>query len=418
MRPMAVASAVLTVTLLCLGIAVATGQVGAPAGLLPDPGTTALAGPSPDRSTAADPGGQGVERSTRLQRRPDGSSGTPRRSGAASPSKAATLGPTELQPADPSERQLADEAESLSGADPLPGSVPSSAPLPSASSLPGAGSLPSASSLPSAGSVPGWEPPPVGEAARFRVASFNVLGASHTAPGGNKKGWAPASRRMVWAVQLLRGLRPDLIGFQELEVPQHRDFARLTHGRFGVFPGADRQRGSVRNSIAWDRSTWQLVRADSIPVPYFHGKRVLMPFVRLQHRSSGREVYVINIHNPATTRRWGDNERWRDLANAIEIRLVNRLRATTGLPVLLMGDFNERQEAFCRTTTQTNMQAANGGSSGAGPCRPPATAGIDWIFGSPGIRFSNYTRHQTGLVRQTTDHPVVGTGAELSAPGR
>ena len=250
------------------------------------------------------------------------------------------------------------------------------------------------------------------------MASFNVLGASHTAPGGNKKGWAPASRRMVWAVQLLRGLRPDLIGFQELEVPQHRDFARLTHGRFGVFPGADRQRGSVRNSIAWDRSTWQLVRADSIPVPYFHGKRVLMPFVRLQHRSSGREVYVINIHNPATTRRWGDNERWRDLANAIEIRLVNRLRATTGLPVLLMGDFNERQEAFCRTTAQTNMQAANGGSSGAGPCRPPATAGIDWIFGSPGIRFSNYTRHQTGLVRQTTDHPVVVTGAELSAPGR
>jgi endonuclease/exonuclease/phosphatase family metal-dependent hydrolase len=408
-RPAAVATAVLTIVLLCLVTAVATGNLPAPARPLAGPVTPSpseQADGSPD-TVAGDGSAQDVERSTRLQRRSATPSSTPRATRAAAPRPTPPApdreGDAAEQPLDESARALADKVEA--GLEPVPEPEPAPAPEPAPT--------PEPTLEPTSEPTQEPEPAPVA-AARFRVASFNVLGASHTAPGGNKAGWAPAARRIVWAVQLLRGLRADLIGFQELELPQHADFQRLTDRRFGVFPGPALGRNPVRNSIAWSRDTWQLKSADTIALPYFHGNLVRMPFVRLQHRSSGRQVNVINIHNPATTRRWGDNERWRDLATAREIRLANRLRASTGAPVLLMGDFNERQEVFCRTTGGANMRAANGGSSGRGRCVPPATMGIDWIFGSPGIRFSDYARHQTDLVRRTTDHPVVVTGVQLS----
>jgi hypothetical protein len=77
-----------------------------------------------------------------------------------------------------------------------------------------------------------------------------------------------------------------------------------------------------------------------------------------------------------------------------------------------MGDFNEREEAFCAVTRSAPAVAANGGSAGP-PCVPPATTGIDWIFGTKNIAFSNYRRLRGGLISQATDHPVIVADAEL-----
>src|SRR5687767_612065 len=38
----------------------------------------------------------------------------------------------------------------------------------------------------------------------FRVGNFNVLGADHTAPGGNRKGWESGAVRMDRVVSLLQ----------------------------------------------------------------------------------------------------------------------------------------------------------------------------------------------------------------------
>ncbi len=245
----------------------------------------------------------------------------------------------------------------------------------------------------------------------FRVSTFNVLGASHTDAGGNKRGWAGASTRMAWAVSVLQSSGADVVGLQEFEESQYRTFAGRTAGAWDVYPGLSGDPRAVRNSIAWRTDTWQLVEGATIAIPYFHGQRVPMPYVRLRNIASGQDVYFINVHNPATTGRWGDNERWRDAATGLEVGLISQLH-TAGFPVVLTGDFNERDEVFCRVTGSGAMRAANGGSVG-GSCAPPPDMNVDWIFGSSVIEFSNFLATKGGLVQRATDHPFVVADAVI-----
>ncbi|HET6561114.1 MAG TPA: endonuclease/exonuclease/phosphatase family protein [Marmoricola sp.] len=253
--------------------------------------------------------------------------------------------------------------------------------------------------------------------ARFRVSTLNVLGASHTTNQGNKPSYASGPTRIGWIAQLLHQLDVDVVGLQEYELVQHHAFKRRTGDSYGVYPGPALGRNAIRNSIAWERATWDVVRTHTVPIPYFRGNRVPMPYVLLEHLESGRRVWFINTHNPVTNRKRGDNERWRDLATSIQIGLVQRLREQTGHPVVLMGDFNEREEAFCTVTQRTPAVAANGGTAGP-PCVPPESTGIDWIFGTRNIAFSDFRRLRGGLAARATDHPVIVADAELrDTPG-
>src|SRR3954469_9528394 len=251
--------------------------------------------------------------------------------------------------------------------------------------------------------------------AQFTVSSLNVLGASHTSGGGNKPGYASGPQRMVWALQLLRAYHVDVVGLQESEATQIATFNRLTGGSFDVYPGTSMGRGPVRQTIAWRTETWKLVSAHTIAIPYFHGHRIPMPYVLLQNRASGQGVYFFNVHNPATTKTHGNNQYWRTVAQNIEAQLVRRLRAT-GVPVVFTGDFNERVSAYCRMRS-AGLHAANGGGGSNGHCSPPADNGIDWIFGSSQIQFSNYIRQRDALVRRTTDHPMVIAHAQVNRGG-
>jgi hypothetical protein len=243
-------------------------------------------------------------------------------------------------------------------------------------------------------------------AASFRVASFNVLGSSHTVGAGRRAGFTSGAARMGMAVNYLRARAIDVVGFQEFEDPQYAAFAGMTAGEYAVWPGRSLGPRSIRFSIAWRTSTWSLVDASSVAVPYAGGNYIQMPYVRLQHVASGREVYFANFHNPADTPRLGGNARWRGIATGIEIGLVNRLRAETGLPVVVTGDMNERAAYFCPMTTQTDLAAANGGSTGSA-CVPPPAMQVDWIFGSPEIVFSGYAADRAAPVPRITDHAVV-----------
>ncbi len=252
--------------------------------------------------------------------------------------------------------------------------------------------------------------------ATFRIASFNVLGASHTGAGGNKRGYAVGSSRMGWATQLIRGSNISIVGLQEFESPQHGTFSRLTGGGWGIYPGMQLGNNPVRNSIAWNNGVWELVEAHTIPIPYFHGKLVPMPYVLLEHKATGRLAWFINIHNPASVR--GPAQHWRDVATQKEIALMNDLQEPQspnqlGIPTFLTGDFNEKAEAFCRVTVGAHAQAANGGVGS--PCQLPANHGIDWIFGSTaGVAFSGYVRMDGGLVNRISDHPMVYSDVTLS----
>jgi hypothetical protein len=241
----------------------------------------------------------------------------------------------------------------------------------------------------------------------FRVGTFNVLGSSHTAKfGGNKRGYASGPTRMAMAWSLITQAHLDVIGFQEFEDPQYGRFRSLAGSGWDLYPGPNLDRGSIRDSIAWRTDTWDLVEANSIAIPYFHGEMIRRPVVKLKNKVSGREVWFFNTHNPATTPNHGNNAHWRGVAVGIEVNLANQL-SEDGTPVVFTGDYNDRAEVFCPIVGGTDMVAANGGGYDGG-CSTPDHMDVDWIFGS-GIQFSGYVSASNGIVGRVSDHPFVYT---------
>ena len=242
---------------------------------------------------------------------------------------------------------------------------------------------------------------------KFHVASFNILGFSHT--DNPKSRYADGVTRMRYAHEVLRNHRVNVVGFQELQPQQLEKWRELTGKRWSTYPAERFERISMHNSISWKTRIWEKVDADYINIPYFLGELVKMPVVKLRHKATDRLVYFANFHNPADS--YGDAQKWRDQARRLQIALANKL-AETGIPLVITGDMNEREKYFCNMVAKAPMHAANGGSNRKDkPCDTPDNMGIDWIFGSTSITFEDYRRVETPLVRKTTDHPFLVTRA-------
>ena len=243
----------------------------------------------------------------------------------------------------------------------------------------------------------------------FRVASYNVLGDSHTGPGGNKPGFPDASPRMDMAIAALRNNDIDVVGFQEFEASQFSMFSARA-GEYALYPGLALGTKSVRFNIAWRTSVWSFVDAHTLSIPYAGGSRIDMPVVLLESTATGRRAWFANFHNPADTPNLGNNGRWRAEAAGIEVSHLTELYQTDGYPVIATGDYNERAEIFCRFTAGGVFGAAAGGSS-AGGCAPPSRMEVDWIFGSTGVAFTDYAVTGTG---KASDHNLVHSTATLT----
>lgn len=232
------------------------------------------------------------------------------------------------------------------------------------------------------------------------VASFNVLGADHTGPGGDSKpDWPEYTERLPEMVDMLDEASVGVAGLQEL---QKRQWAllRSDHGdTWGVFPRTDTV--VTANTIVWRRADWTLVRARQFDIPYFGGVPQAQAWATLRQRSTGRTLHLVNVHNPYDLN--GSNERYRARALRIERRLVQRL-ATDGSPVFLVGDFNEVTDPHC-VLTRAGMTNAFG-DGGSSPCRPPGRAGIDQVF-TLGVDAGPARVDTAGIRRQVADHPLV-----------
>ena len=223
--------------------------------------------------------------------------------------------------------------------DDRPGTQPPTRPPSASASVPGPSpttSAPSETPVPSASTYPSVEtldrrmarrglhrvPPSAWNAAAFGVASFNVLGASHTRGPARRQGYAGARARLPRAIRTLERSGATVAGLQEFQTSQVRQFRGLVGDRYGVYPGVALGARPAENSIVWRTDTWTVVREQTTPVPYFEGGRYLMPQVLLRHQASGRLVWFGNFHNPANT--FGDASRWRDEATALEADLARR----------------------------------------------------------------------------------------------
>jgi endonuclease/exonuclease/phosphatase family metal-dependent hydrolase len=244
----------------------------------------------------------------------------------------------------------------------------------------------------------------------FVIASLNALGDSHTRRGGHAAFMASGVTRTRHAVNLLRRYRIDVVGLQEMQPAQHRQFRRSAGRQFAMFPGPGR-RPKNHNTVAWRTSTFDFVSGRLARITYMNGRKAPMPVVRLRHRTSGQHIYVVSVHNAPG--RFPAAQRLRNRALNQEVALTKKL-LRQGIPVFLTGDMNDRERFFCPYTRRTPMKAAAGGSN-RGRCQPPPgrIARVDWVFGSRDVRFSKYRFIKSPLVRRTTDHPLVLARATL-----
>jgi hypothetical protein len=245
----------------------------------------------------------------------------------------------------------------------------------------------------------------------FRVSSFNVLGASHTTGSNGRRGFAAGTTRMQWAAQMLQASGVSVAGLQEFQSPQYNVFRGAAPG-WAVWPGPALGQASMANSIVWRTDVWELVDTRTLSVPYFQGRPVAMPVVQLRNLESGRTVWFFNTHNPADA--YGPAQQYRNRAVQLEIGLAQQLSAD-GSPVVFTGDMNDREPFFCPMTTQTEMHAANGGSTGSSCAMPPGPTNVDWIMGNAAIAFSNYHSDFSALVQRITDHHFVWADATIAA---
>ncbi|WGL51483.1 endonuclease/exonuclease/phosphatase family protein [Nocardioides sp. BP30] len=266
---------------------------------------------------------------------------------------------------------------------------------------------------------------PAAASTSFRVATFNVLGNSHTTAHGDESTRPSGTKRMTQAVQAINEGRPSIIGFQEMERVQYAAFKSQTGGTYGTYPGDDTDQLVVANNIAWRTDTWRLMSATTFTVPYFYGKYSRRPLVLLQNIRTGQEVYVMNTHNPADVR--GNALAWRNQGVAIEAALITRLRSThPGIPVLFTGDMNDWSNFYCPVTSRAPVHAAYGGTHAFTPtdqCSPPTFVSgktsyrpIDWILGTPDVTFSGATRLKDATVAVASDHPLYWADATVKTP--
>lgn len=234
----------------------------------------------------------------------------------------------------------------------------------------------------------------------FTVLSFNILGSQHTVPGGSSPGYGPGVSRARAAAGLIADKGASIVGLQEVQADQLAVLSAASGGTADFWPGTSLGGVGIPQSVMWDNRVWRPTYTSSVTVP-FVGTTRPQPIVRLQHLETGREIYVMNVHNSPN-----DRQAERDQAVAIEVAAIQELRRD-GIPVIVVGDFNERDRIFCSLTGQTDLLAANGGSNVGGSCRPPPAMRIDWIFASPDAQLSAYLSDDSPRVGAITDHTVI-----------
>lgn len=249
----------------------------------------------------------------------------------------------------------------------------------------------------------------------FRVATFNVLGASHTRKGGDSRIKRSYAERLPHAMRLLEHHQVEVVGFQEFEPPQRDLFDRLGGGRWARFPAGGSEAADGRRAIAWRTDVFELVDTGSVAVPYFGGSTVRTPVVLLQYRATGRRVWFLNVHNPASGCAvcGGSNDRWRDEALRREIAAIAKLNAD-GTPVVFTGDMNAKAPFFCTIAAALPVRFANGGSYGPQGCAPPQPTPIDWIVGTAEVSFSGYVSDRGPLARLASDHAMYAATAMIA----
>lgn len=238
-----------------------------------------------------------------------------------------------------------------------------------------------------------------------RIGTFNVLGSQHTGPGGERN-FASASIRTPQAAALAAAHGVDILGTQELQADQLAGMMSRTG--MAAYPGYSWGQMETDNSILYDDSVFELVETSQFTITFMSRPRP-QPIIKLRHRATGSELYVVNTH---TSPGGGAYLAQRRNAQATLAAVVNDLKAT-GLPVLITGDMNDREEFWCQVAPRAGLTAPNGGSWSGGCRPPPSPLPVDWVVGAGPVTWSNYWRDTSSVTRRISDHFFISATAHV-----
>ncbi len=240
-----------------------------------------------------------------------------------------------------------------------------------------------------------------------RIGSFNVLGSQHTAPGGDRTRYPPASTRTAGAAGVVADHGVDILGTQELQADQLRDLQNRTG--MAAWPGTAWGENETDNSILYDPGVFEVVSGRSFTIT-FMGSSHPQPIVRFRHLATGREFYVVNTHPSAGGGSYATERR---NGQAALVGVVNDLESE-GLPVMVTGDMNDREAFYCNVVPPTGMVAPNGGSYSGGCQPPPSPLPVDWVAGT-GVTWSSYWRDTSPVTRKISDHFFISALAHVGS---
>ena len=237
----------------------------------------------------------------------------------------------------------------------------------------------------------------------FRLASMNALGNGHSRAYAHDDHFGPSRMRAEWTAQALINNGIDVVGLQEPDAGQLSGILRAANGRYVAYPGPHKGDLGVETTILWDTTKFEAVKRSTM-VNQFIARNLKRPIVRLREKASGREFWVVNIHN--APRAYQDK---RNKAVKVQLAKIKQLEATN-IPVFYIGDFNEKATILCKVLRQTGLVTPKGGRlTKQGKCVTPKSMRVDWIFGSKSVKWTGFAYTKPPLARLATDHwvPVV-----------
>lgn len=226
-----------------------------------------------------------------------------------------------------------------------------------------------------------------------RFAWLNAWADHHTAPGGAAADHLDGVPRMRIVVGHLRRTLADFGVLAEVQARQREAFESFG-GEFALVSTPD----PTDDAVFYRSSVFRLVSKDTVAMYYRDGARVSAPVVVLEERSSGQRVGVLPVHFPATLPSVPRQKKWRDL-NA---RIVKDVVARAEVPMVVAGDFNQRNDILCDLTAPGTGLVSPLATHGR--CATAPRAPIDQAFLSPSLRPDRYRVYAGPSARRATDH--------------
>jgi alpha-tubulin suppressor-like RCC1 family protein len=245
----------------------------------------------------------------------------------------------------------------------------------------------------------------------FRLATFNALGDGHSGPYHDADGYAPSRLRTEWLVRTVVNQDLDVVGVQETSAQQVSQILRAAGpGRLAAFPNPAVNSYYPETTLFWNPQKFEVVKTGVVR-SMFINNTLPRPYAELRDRATGREFWVMAIHNAGWN--YPGRAEARKQAMITQLDKISDLQAT-GLPVFYVGDFNEKKPALCRVLRHGGMGSAIGGHLAPdGTCVPPMNMRIDWLFGSSSTQWSGYQYSRQPMVRLTTDHGVAMANVQV-----